>query len=177
LICLNKINPSKNKKKLAFSEKPAFKNAKNEFLTSKNDKIMKTIVNNKTQLQTQNVFSKDFALNRAIVTEIEYDNGKTGELMSFFKEETDFEVIVSGLQQGLARQSNVSSVKFTVCSFSNGVFDPYIFYGKKQFTIDEKMKATNGAYFFHLKRKAKNDLGKAIEELVLENNILHNKAS
>jgi hypothetical protein len=138
---------------------------------------MKTIVNNKTQLQTQNLFSKEFALKRVIVTEIEYDNGTTGEMMSFFKDETDFELIVSGLEHGLIRQHNVSSAKFTVCSFDNGVLEPWAFYENKRFTIDEKMKATNGAYFFYLKRKEKDLVGKAIEALVIENSIIHSKAS
>lgn len=130
---------------------------------------MKTISNTKAELQGK-TFSMEITLKRVVIAELEYDNGTTSELMTFFNAENDFELIVSGLESGFVRQDNVTAVKFTVCSVNNGVLEPFAFYERKEFGYDEKIKATNGSHFFYLKRKGANKLNRIMKE----NNIQHN---
>jgi hypothetical protein len=133
---------------------------------------MKNQVTNQTEIETAQ-FTKVFTLKRALVAEIEYDNGTTGESVTFINNDTDEELIVSGIREGLKRQHNVSAVKFTVCSFVDGILKPYMFYGKDTFTTDEKIEATNGGYVYYLKRKHADELNNFMKE----NNISHNHKS
>lgn len=117
--------------------------------------------------------NKEFNFKIAVVAEVEYDNGTTGELLSFFNKDIDFEEITSGITEGLKRQHNVLSVKITVCQIINGILKPWAYHQKEIFDYEQKMKATDGGYFFYLKHKK----NMADDNMMKNNDINYNHTS
>ena len=132
---------------------------------------MKNKVINQTELQAQ--FNKPFELKRAVVAEIEYDNNTTGESITFINKDTSEELTVFGLREALKHQDTVVSVKFTVCSFVDGVLKPYMFYERDFFSVEEKIEVTNGSHFYYLKSRERN----LRNEFMKQNGIKHDHRS
>jgi hypothetical protein len=137
-----------------------------------NEKIEKTDVLNINEVSGFNSknAAKEFNFKITAIAEVEYDNGTTGELMTFFNKDIDFEEITSGIIEGLKRQHNVLAVKLTVCHIINGILKPWAYYPKQVFDYEGKMNATNGGYFYYLKHK-KNMSG---DNWMNDNGINHN---
>lgn len=122
-----------------------------------NKKIERTDVLNSNKVSDFNLQNtgKEFSFKISAIAEVEYDDGSTGELMTFFNKDIGFEEITSGIIEGLKRQHNVSAVKITICDIINGALKPWAYYQKEIFDYEEKMKATDGGYFYYLKHKRK----------------------
>lgn len=111
---------------------------------------METILENQIELENNIRTQKP---NRIVIAEIEYDNDTTGEIQTAINEEIDFEIIVSSLSNGLMRQHNISSVKFSVCEVLNGVVTPFISYDRRYYNFNERIEATNKGYLYYLKNR------------------------
>ncbi|SHG32899.1 hypothetical protein [Flavobacterium johnsoniae] len=125
---------------------------KNNRDNEKNRKTDVLDINKVSDFNLQNT-SKEFTFKMSAIAEVEYDNGTSGELMSFFNKDIGFEEITSGIIEGLKRQHNVTAVKLTICDIINGVLKPWAHCQKVVFDYEEKMRATNGGYFYYLKHK------------------------
>lgn len=144
---------------------------------------MKTNSENKTEVQdklnnsieVQTTFNNSMVFTTAIVAEVEYDNGTTGQHITFYNKDTNFENTVIGLKEGCKRQDNVTAVKFTVCSVTKGFLNPILFYDNYVFTTEEKITATNGSHFYYRKKRDRENVKQAIKDLLIENNTKKDK--
>lgn len=137
---------------------------------------MKTELQNQTGLEIKgndNLNQNHKALQRAVMAEIEYDNGTSGEIINFFNNDVDFELIVQGMIFALRKQDNVKAVTLTVCCVENEILQPWAKYQRKEFSYDEKVEATNGSHIFYHKSKVRAEL----QKIMKENNISHDHRS
>jgi len=126
---------------------------------------MKTVVKNQNAVQNRqavqnqneisSIFENSLSFKRVVVSELEYDDNTTGQTMTLYNEETDFEHIVQGLNEGYKSQSQIVSVKHTICEMAEGNVKPFIWYQRVYFSYEEKIIATRGSHFYYIKAKNK----------------------